>query len=551
MRILSLWISSYKNIEDLELNFNSEHGIALLVGQNGLGKSNLIEILSLIFRDLYFISSEAEFKVWPDKESHFEYSIEYLCRGNQILINCRDHDFEVYKLGEENDFDYVPIPFRDFLLGRRDFFLPTYVVVYYSGENKRIKKIIAEFEDIFIERLKRDYENIEIEEFSDEDEFSHVPTLGQKFRYLFFAENYHSQLLLLTLAFFQKSLTFGGRIKQLLSEYLRIEKIQDFSIRFKSPSTYPIDHDPKDYERTIDYLIPNISNRVPNPFWGLPDTVDGLLSLFYDHQAAKGISPTAYQEEESGQLDLFEGPVREYLEFNDIDFDKIHIGLDENNHHPLDIFEALETSNIIDVIDDISFSVKKKGIDSLIELTDLSEGEQQFLTVIGLLLVTGKDDSLYLLDEPDTHLNPNWQREYVDLLKNFNPNPDNSHIFVATHSPLIVQSSKNSDVVLFYEEEPGTIITEVSEIEFHRWRTDHVLTSKYFGFDSARPKDPVIEGFMARREAILRKDKISKEDEEFLRSHIDEGGLLPSGETYNDLVAMQFVRLAARRIKRK
>lgn len=47
MRIKSLWVSKYKNLTEIDLSFSSDL-ITLLIGQNGLGKSNLIEILALL-----------------------------------------------------------------------------------------------------------------------------------------------------------------------------------------------------------------------------------------------------------------------------------------------------------------------------------------------------------------------------------------------------------------------------------------------------------------------------------------------------------------------
>jgi hypothetical protein len=44
-------------------------------------------------------------------------------------------------------------------------------------------------------------------------------------------------------------------------------------------------------------------------------------------------------------------------------------------------------------------------------------GEQQLLTVLGLLLFTRNDESLYLLDEYDTQLNPVWTYDYLRLLQ--------------------------------------------------------------------------------------------------------------------------------------
>ena len=59
----------------------------------------------------------------------------------------------------------------------------------------------------------------------------------------------------------------------------------------------------------------------------------------------------------------------------------------------------------------------------------VSSDEQQFrnsfvffISPEMLKLITGKDDCLFLLDEPDTHLNPYWQRSYVQLLNQFNLN---------------------------------------------------------------------------------------------------------------------------------
>ena len=50
MKIKNLKIEGYKNL-DLELIHNVD--IIALIGNNGSGKSNLLEALSLIFRSLY------------------------------------------------------------------------------------------------------------------------------------------------------------------------------------------------------------------------------------------------------------------------------------------------------------------------------------------------------------------------------------------------------------------------------------------------------------------------------------------------------------------
>ena len=52
MRIDWLWLEEYKNLKDLTINFDEEHLITVLIGRNGTGKSNVLEALTVIFRDL-------------------------------------------------------------------------------------------------------------------------------------------------------------------------------------------------------------------------------------------------------------------------------------------------------------------------------------------------------------------------------------------------------------------------------------------------------------------------------------------------------------------
>ena len=53
MKIHSLWVDGYKNIIDTNINFSDERSIAI-IGNNGTGKSNLIEALLNLFVDLYY-----------------------------------------------------------------------------------------------------------------------------------------------------------------------------------------------------------------------------------------------------------------------------------------------------------------------------------------------------------------------------------------------------------------------------------------------------------------------------------------------------------------
>lgn len=90
------------------------------------------------------------------------------------------------------------------------------------------------------------------------------------------------------------------------------------------------------------------------------------------------------------------------------------------------------------MLDRLEIRVTLEGRAEDISFTELSEGEQQLLTVFGLLQFTAKRDALFLLDEPDTHLNPYWAAKYHQILEMFVPDGFVSHIVMTTHHPLSI-----------------------------------------------------------------------------------------------------------------
>lgn len=52
MRIDSLYINNHKNFENFHIDFNEDFFINILLGRNGTGKSNIIEVIVTIFQQL-------------------------------------------------------------------------------------------------------------------------------------------------------------------------------------------------------------------------------------------------------------------------------------------------------------------------------------------------------------------------------------------------------------------------------------------------------------------------------------------------------------------
>ncbi len=529
MKIKSLFISKYKNVKNINLEFDSE--LTLLIGKNGLGKSNLLEALALIFRDLEILEHEDDLNNWAYNENYFEYELKYECKGNDIKVQCMEGLFRFSErpLNSEKHFNLVD--FGSFKRHRKEKYLPDFVIGYYSGENKRIGSLISKHEQIQFGKLR----NLNRSANSNKED--------DPMRKVFFTQNFHSQLLLLTLVAFNDYPFFGNKVSELIDEYLRIDSIINFDIKFNNPDWKYTSINK--INKGADFLIENINSReeVQFPFWNVKGKVDMLLTRFYNHLIEKGKEPIIYPNENGEDDRNF---VREFILFNDINFTKFKEELGDYISAPLDFFDALEASSVLEVLADINFTVKKRDHDFFVNFNELSEGEQQLITTLGLLLIFGEKDCLYLLDEPDTHLNPTWQRDFVRLIEKFNLNKNGSHIFVATHSPLIVQAAEGADMLLYKSSGNGNVIIENNKsLQIHNWRIDQVLASEFFEFTSTRP--PSLDNFMVLREKILA-NGLDENTEDVLKKLENDFGVLPTGETIDEIESLRLIKSITDRI---
>jgi predicted ATPase len=166
------------------------------------------------------------------------------------------------------------------------------------------------------------------------------------------------------------------------------------------------------------------------------------------------------------------------------------------------IFESIFISNLLIKL---KMSVKKAGIRDGIEFDRLSEGEQQVLLIIGLLKFMNEKESLFLLDEPETHLNPDWRYNFLSSLEEEFKDKEKSHIIIATHDPLLVGSLTKKQVQVFsYEGEK--IVVKPPFDDPLGLGVDGILTSDLFGLrttiDQATQKD-----IDRRNELVIKKTR--------------------------------------------
>ena len=111
MKLKSLWLKDYKNLKDFHLDFEKGNGLSILIGNNGSGKSNVLEAISGIIAEWYGKSSykfDTDYEVIYDKDN-LEFRLNRNGRYKRVNPFINNHEF-----------------------------LPTKVIATYTGENPHL-----------------------------------------------------------------------------------------------------------------------------------------------------------------------------------------------------------------------------------------------------------------------------------------------------------------------------------------------------------------------------------------------------------------------------
>lgn len=92
---------------------------------------------------------------------------------------------------------------------------------------------------------------------------------------------------------------------------------------------------------------------------------------------------------------------------------------------------------------------RKTDVAEPVMLKNLSDGEHQLLHTLGLCLLFKNTQSLFLLDEPETHFNPDWRANFVTRLHQSFSGSDGQEMLVTTHTPFLISDSRPEKVLVF------------------------------------------------------------------------------------------------------
>ena len=365
MRLKSLYIGQYKNLRDFSLSFDGSSFIDVFVGKNGTGKSNLFEALIEIFRHL------VEFD--RDKTAcDFDYSIGFEIDGKATEIGWNSGKLTIG--GRERK-----------TIGKTP--LPDNVLIYYSGHNDTVAKLVEQYEEAFRRRIKR----------ADFDEARYFIGIGPDYKEL-----------LLAVLLMQPDTC---KARQFICQKLGIETVEPEVKMVLERPAYAADS-------RFDIELNDETDRYWKP--------EGITKTFLDRL--------------HGCINIATGsPVRSEGYFSSDDryilyFDIAKIRQEFTDFSPQALFRQFDNLKTLGMLTEITIPLQLTGgLDATI--AHFSDGQFQSVYIYSIVELFKNRNCITLLDEPDSFLHPEWQFDFLrQVFEITDTTVKNNHVLMSSHS---------------------------------------------------------------------------------------------------------------------
>lgn len=509
MRLLSLALNGqYKGLKDQTFSFDSAQGnIIAFIGLNGSGKSQLLELIAESFGYLErFLRSDFKCRNWfsnlaielsytnqaYDSE---KYAITYSVQINQAGI------VTIYRDGNLTD-----IESREHS-GIADEILPSQIIGYSSGLNENLQRAFMKntIQYLDVMNVKRRWEQrLAAINATRNEKGKHLTELDIKLLDRQFKDAYHyyqTRHPALFPSLYEDSLpsdntNIGLRTTALprpkyfdqdttalmLTSMGMLADTQQQSIwqgkqRFNKIHSVMLRYDLRKFTHDSGALL------------DIAKLIECLANVpSCNFQALPRVSKTSEEFYNQFELDYLAGEIT--IDFSDSRVQNI---LETSFFTPKVLFEKLYRLQLLaadfwqgetkrqlrqDNFDRSAkrpqkwkspihvMSLKLTDGQTCIEFDDLSDGEAQLIQVLSMTSIYKESRALFLLDEPETHLNPSWRTYFHSFVEDA-IGIDNKKVqmFISTHSPFMISSLKKNNVYQFFRDNNGLIDMQVAQKE--------------------------------------------------------------------------------------
>src|SRR5712692_7757758 len=461
MRLDRVYIDGFKNLKDVEIDFNEGRLTTVVIGQNGSGKSTLIEAITDVFRYVDMNRGAPRFR----------YEIDYRIGSHQVRITNREGRPIIMA-------DGVPLTRTTFEKSQSEFF-PDLVFGYYSGGSRRLEKL-------FDSHQRRYYDAIKLNDNPDDCRRALLE------RRLFYCRPIHGVFALLSFFAFPEV-----AVAKILRDKLGVTDFHSTLAHFREPW----------------FAKGSRASKVADArdLWGAKGPAGAC---------ARQIRDCAFHP-----LTLIGNAIDDYRDKQDTEAEfacflrnadalrRFASGYADDQ----EMFAALEAADISDLFRDLHVWVTRvNDATGDVSFADLSDGERQLLMVLGLIRISRGKRALFLLDEPDTHLNPVWQHSYLNLIQEWTgvaADAANCHIILTSHNPLTIAALAKEEVRVMFTDEAGKVTVSAPYTDPKGMGFTATLT-EIFGLPTSL--DAETQKIVDDRNALARIDQRTEEQEKRL-----------------------------------
>jgi len=136
MRLDRVYIDGFKNLKEAKVDFDESRLTTVVIGQNGAGKSNLIEAIVDVFRSVDFNRAVPRFR----------YEIDYRIEGKSVRLSNLDGRPSISCDGESlsrTEFDR-----------NKSLYFPDLIFGYYSGDSRRLERLFDSHQRRYYDVIK-------------------------------------------------------------------------------------------------------------------------------------------------------------------------------------------------------------------------------------------------------------------------------------------------------------------------------------------------------------------------------------------------------------
>jgi restriction system-associated AAA family ATPase len=455
-----------KSLQDSNLAFNP----LCLIGANGAGKSQFLQVLAEMFQSAFHacLPEQERREGNPTLQFSLEYAISTDGQASHVRISRRTESKRLkLRIERKKGPEWIDCPIGDPLTAQ---LLPAKIVGYTSGDNETLSLPFLISRSGYADEVRNRAlsETDEDKETPDTrlmlvDYGTHLEVLvanlllgedEQRTAILHDARlnDLHSFRCIIQLAHGainrapKRKAKAGRKGVQLTQE---LETYIDHLVKCSTCHTY----DPKSETYVLDF-------RIGNP------TKQAFSAYF------------------SGPLDLY-GALHKLAMLNDLAIPKAareRFKRDTNSRLFASRLPEPQDEDKVFRFERVTFTGNKTG--SSVEYVSLSDGEHQLVQLLGTFCMFSFRNVLFLLDEPESHFNPQWR---VKFLSRINDLPTKGGLrsdqgsdvalqecLLTTHSPFVPSDMRRENVIIF-QKEGEKLATHRPDIETYGTTFDSIL----------------------------------------------------------------------------